>query len=94
LISASSLYILVYTERRPPMQTNLFKSGNSVALRIPQSLWPVSPGTPVEITKQGDQLVISPVRGSLACAIEVFRGFDASFMEAGRESEDELERNW
>ncbi|MDX9957646.1 MAG: AbrB family transcriptional regulator [Spirochaetia bacterium] len=76
------------------MQTNLFKSGNSVALRIPQSLWPVSPGTPVEITKQGDQLVISPVRGSLACAIEVFRGFDASFMEAGRESEDELERNW
>jgi virulence-associated protein VagC len=48
----------------------------------------------VEITKQGDQLVISPVRGSLACAIDVFRGFDASFMEAGRESEDELERNW
>ncbi|MGD9941272.1 MAG: antitoxin [Clostridia bacterium] len=76
------------------MQTNLFKSGNSVALRIPQSLWPVSPGTPVEITKQGDQLVISPVRGSLACAVEVFRGFDAGFMEAGRESGDEPERNW
>ena len=76
------------------MQTNLFKSGNSVALRIPQSLWPVSAGTPVEITKQGDKLVISPVRESLALVMDVFSGFDADFMEAGRESDSELERNW
>lgn len=76
------------------MQTNLFKSGNSVALRIPQSLWTVSPGTPVEVTWEGDKLVVSPVRESLACAIEIFRGFDPGFMEAGRESGDEPERSW
>ncbi|OHD75856.1 MAG: hypothetical protein A3J97_14410 [Spirochaetes bacterium RIFOXYC1_FULL_54_7] len=76
------------------MQTHLFKSGNSVALRIPQSLWPVSPGTPVEVTREGDKLVVSPVRESLSGAMEVFKGFDAGFMEAGRESGEDPERNW
>lgn len=76
------------------MQTQLFKSGNSVALRIPQSLWPVSPGTPVEVTWEGDKLVVSPVRESLACAIEIFRSFDPGFMESGRENGDESERSW
>jgi antitoxin VapB len=76
------------------MQTQLFKSGNSVALRIPQSLWSVSPGTPVEVSWEGDKLVVSPVRKSLSGVLEVFKGFDADFMAEGREVGDEPERNW
>ena len=76
------------------MLTNLFKSGNSLAVRIPRELWPASPGTKVELFREGDHLVLRPAEGSLAAVLDVFQEFDASYMSDGREVTDENEREW
>jgi antitoxin VapB len=76
------------------MLTRLFKSGNSLAIRIPRELWPAAPGTKVELLREGDHLVLRPAEGSLAGVIEVFEGFDSSYMAEGREIADEPEREW
>lgn len=76
------------------MQTHLFKSGNSVALRIPQSLWPIKAGTEVEIIREGDHLLIYPIGGSLNELLNVFHGFDKEFMASGRERIIEEDRSW
>ncbi len=85
-------YILVYT--RLDMLTTLFKSGNSVAVRIPKSIWAVDPGLEVEITREGDHLIVSPVRPVLSEVLQVFQGFDAEFMSQGREVPEDEDRSW
>ena len=76
------------------MITSLFKSGNSLAVRIPRELWPAAPGTKVELYREGDHLVLRPAKGSLAGVLEVFEAFDSSYMAEGREIADEPERKW
>lgn len=47
------------------MQTRVFKSGNSLAIRLPREL-SFPEGTEVEIVRDGERLVVSPARpGSL-----------------------------
>ena len=76
------------------MLTKVFKSGNSLAVRIPRKLWPASLGTTVELFREGDHLVLRPAEGSLAAVLDVFQEFDASYMGDGREVPDENEKEW
>jgi antitoxin VapB len=76
------------------MRTTLFKSGNSLAVRIPRELWPAVPGTAVELFREGDHLVVRPAEGSLEQVLEVFSGFDPDYMAQGREEGMEPERDW
>ena len=76
------------------MQTTLSKSGNSLAMRIPKTLWAVDPGLEVEITRDGDRLIVTPVRPPLRELLQVFNGFDSNFMCQGREVPEEDDRSW
>lgn len=75
------------------MLTHVFKSGDSVAVRIPQELSFGDSVQEVEIKRQGDCLVIWPVRErSLAGLMDKFAAFPADFMVEGREFHPENER--
>ena len=55
------------------MRTKFFKSGNSLALRIPAALATPEPNGEVEITRNGDTFMIRPVKASMAETIERLR---------------------
>jgi antitoxin VapB len=74
------------------MKTRLFKSGNSLAVRIPKELHFDGPADDVEIERQGDSLVIRPVGRPLTSVLKKFRAFSPSFMAGGRESNPERSR--
>ena len=74
------------------MRTRLFKSGNSLAVRIPKELRFEAPVEEVEIERVGDSLVLRPVGKSLAGVLEKFAAFSPDFMSEGREGEAERER--
>jgi antitoxin VapB len=77
------------------MLTRVFKSGNSLAVRIPKELGLGEAGQDVEIERKGDVLVIRPVRrGNLAGVMEAFAAFPKDFMAEGRESHEQKERDW
>lgn len=77
------------------MQTRVFQSGNSIAVRIPKELAIVSPSQDVEIERVGDSLVIRPIRRKkLAGLGTVLAGFSPDFMAEGREPHEEPERDW
>lgn len=75
------------------MLTRVFKSGNSLAVRIPKELhFDVALGE-VEIERKGETLLIHPVqRRSLAGLLDKFAAFPEDFMAEGRESQPEHER--
>jgi len=73
----------------------MFKSGNSLAVRIPKELAFAEASQDVEIERVGDNLVIRPVqRRSLAGVMEAFAAFPPDFMSEGREFHEEKERDW
>lgn len=75
------------------MLTKLFRSGNSQALRIPKELAFPADWNEVLIERQGDALVVRPVRRrTLSGVAGKFASFPASFMAEGREPEAENER--
>lgn len=77
------------------MQTRIFKSGNSLAVRIPKELAFAGAAQDVDIERQGDILVIRPVTcGNLAGIGDIFSMFSADFMAGGRESNEQADRNW
>ena len=77
------------------MLTRVFKSGNSLAVRIPKELSIVDSAQEVEIERIGDTLVVRPVaRQTLAGVGAVFAMFSPDFMAAGREFQEEQERDW
>lgn len=76
------------------MQTQIFMSGNSAAVRIPKALWPIEPGSTVEIERRGDCIVITPVAESLSGVLDLLAEFDEGFMEGGREEDLDRERAW
>ena len=73
------------------MRTRLFKSGNSMAVRIPKQLHFEAPAE-VEIERQGDSLVIRPVGRPLTKVMKKFKAFSADFMAGGRGSNPERDR--
>jgi len=78
------------------MKTKVFKSGNSIAVRIPKELAGLTEaGKEVLIEKVGDNLVIrSAERTSLAGIGKIFAQFSPDFMSQGRDMIDEREIDW
>lgn len=77
------------------MLTRVFKSGNSLAVRIPKELAIVEASQDVEIEKVGDTLVLRPVvKRKLTGLAEAFAMFTPDFMAEGREFHEQKERNW
>jgi antitoxin VapB len=77
------------------MLTRVFKSGNSLAVRIPKELAIAELAQDVEIERVGNTLVVRPVaQQTLAGIGDIFAMFSADFMAAGREFHEEPERNW
>jgi antitoxin VapB len=72
-----------------------FKSGNSIAVRIPHELGLIDTAGEVDIQRVGDSLVIRPVDArTLAQVMDKFAAFPPGFMAEGRETHEERERNW
>jgi antitoxin VapB len=77
------------------MLTRVFKSGNSLAVRIPKELAIVEASQDVEIEKIGDTLVLRPVvKRKLTGLAEAFSMFTPDFMAEGREFHEQKERDW
>ncbi len=77
------------------MLTRVFKSGNSLAVRIPKEMAIVEASQDVEIEKIGDTLVLRPVlKRKLTGLAEAFAMFTPDFMAEGREFHEQKERDW
>ena len=77
------------------MQTKAFKSGNSLAVRIPKDLAIFEPSQDVLIERKGDTLVLRAVeRKSLADVMDIFAQFGPDFMKDGRYPQEQDERDW
>lgn len=77
------------------MRTRVFKSGNSLAVRIPKELTLADNPQDVEIERVGNTLVIRPVEEqSLADLMEICAMFTPDFLAEGREESPEIEREW
>lgn len=77
------------------MLTRVFKSGNSLAVRIPKELAIADASQVVEIERVGNTLVMRPVvQESLAGLMEICAQFSPDFMAGGREQSPEMDREW
>lgn len=77
------------------MLTRIFKSGNSLAVRIPKELAIAEASQEVEIERVGNTLVVRPVvQESLAGLMEICAMFSPDFMADGRDESPEMERDW
>ena len=74
------------------MRTRLFKSGNSLAVRIPKELHFDPTADDVEIERVGDSLVIRRVGAPLTHVLKKFKAFSRDFMSEGRGVNLERER--
>ena len=77
------------------MLTRVFKSGNSLAVRIPKELGFVDAAQDVEVERVGNTLVLRLVtQETLADIGRIFEMFSSGFMAEGREFHEEQERDW
>lgn len=77
------------------MLTRAFKSGNSLAVRIPKELAIIDVGQEIEIEQVGNTLVVRPVKKeTLADLMDIFASFPKGFMADGREFHEQKERDW
>jgi antitoxin VapB len=77
------------------MLTRVFKSGNSLAVRIPKELGFVDAAQDVEVERVGNTLVLRLVaQETLADIGKVLGMFSDGFMAEGREFHEESERDW
>jgi len=77
------------------MLTRVFKSGNSLAVRIPKELGFVDSAQDVEVERVGNTLVLRLVaQETLADIGSIFGMFSPGFMAEGREFHEEQERDW
>lgn len=73
--------------------TRVFKNGNSQAVRIPADLAYERTDIELEIERKGDEIRIRPARRSLAGVLDKFARFAPDFMEEGRGSQEQAERD-
>jgi antitoxin VapB len=80
------------------MLTRVFKSGNSLAVRIPKDVAEhahVQANTDYEIEQRGNTLILRPVQGaSLSDLGQVLAQFSPGFMASGRDAAPEIDRSW
>jgi antitoxin VapB len=78
--------------REVPVRTRLFRSGNSMAVRIPKALGIEDWGAEVEIERQGDTVVLRPAARPLTGVLRLFAAFGPDFMAEGRPEGIEVDR--
>lgn len=77
------------------MLTRVFKSGNSLAVRIPKELGFVDAAQDVEVERVGNTLVLRKVQpDTLADIGGIFSQFSPGFLAEGREFQPDTERDW
>jgi antitoxin VapB len=77
------------------MLTRVFKSGNSLAVRLPKELGFVDAAQDVDVERVGNTLVLRLVeQETLADIGQVLGMFSPGFMADGRELHEEHERDW
>lgn len=77
------------------MLTRVFKSGNSMAVRIPKELGFVDAAQDIDVERVGNTLVLRLVEHeTLADIGKIFSMFSPNFMSEGREFHEEHERDW
>jgi antitoxin VapB len=77
------------------MLTRVFKSGNSLAVRIPKELAFVDGAQDVEVERVGNTLVLRPVvQETIGDLTPILSMFSQDFMAGGREFHEEREREW
>lgn len=77
------------------MRTRIFKSGNSLAVRIPKELCFDSASQEVEIERKGNVLLIRPVEAAtLAGVVDIFAMFSPGLAAGAREFHEQDERDW
>jgi len=77
------------------MLTRVFKSGNSLAVRIPKELAFVDGAQDVEVERVGNTLVLRPVvKETIGDLTPILAMFSPDFMAGGREFHEEHERDW
>ena len=77
------------------MLTRVFKSGNSLAVRIPKELGFVDGAQDVEVERVGNTLVLRRIEQEMIGDLsEILAAFPKSFMAEGREFHEEVERDW
>ncbi len=77
------------------MLTRVFKSGNSLAVRIPKELAFLDPADEVHIERVGNTLVLRAVEHeTLADLPAIFASFSPDFMAGGREFHEQKDREW
>ena len=77
------------------LPTRIFKSGNSLSVRIPKEMVPADVPKEAEIEYQNGVWTIRPVqRRKLTGLVAKFRAFSPRFMAQGRQLEPETERVW
>lgn len=77
------------------MLTRVFKSGNSLAVRIPKELGFVDMAQDIDVERVGNTLVLRLVtQDTLADIGDIFAMFSPDFMAGGREFHAERDRAW
>ena len=77
------------------MLTRVFKSGNSLAVRIPKELAFVDGAQDVEVERVGNTLVLRPiVQETIGDLAPILSMFSPDFMAGGREFHEQRERDW
>jgi antitoxin VapB len=77
------------------MLTRVFKSGNSLAVRIPKELGLINTAQDIEVERVGNTLILRLVeQETLADIGKIFSMFSPTFMSEGREFHPEHEREW
>lgn len=77
------------------MLTRVFKSGNSLAVRIPKELGFIDTAQDVEVERVGNTLVMRLIEHeTLADIGKIFAMFSPGFMAQEREFHEEQERDW
>jgi antitoxin VapB len=77
------------------MLTRVFKSGNSLAVRIPKELAFVAGAQDIDIERVGNTLVLRPVvQATIGDLTPILSLFSPDFMAKGREFHEQGERDW
>lgn len=77
------------------MLTRIFKSGNSLAVRIPKELAFVEGAQDIDIERVGNTLVLRPVvHATIGDLTPILTLFSTDFMAEGREFHEQSERDW
>ena len=77
------------------LPTRIFKSGNSLSVRIPKEMVPADVPQEAEIEYKGGVWTIRPIHKRKLTGLGAkFRAFSPGFMAQGRIVEPEMDRDW